>query len=394
MRIGIDARCLGPAESGPGIYARQLTERLSALAPDWTLQLYWGKREAGTVIPGRSNVHGRDLGLPGGRKLGNLVFEQILLPKALVEDRCDLLWSPAFVLPVRKTTRQVVTMHDVIPLIFAEQESRMRRLVYHRLLAVNAARADRILTVSRSSADDLVEHLGIDRGKIKVIPNGLESGFSPLGREEIPDLERLLNRFGIERPYGLFTAGMLPRKNAHGVLEAFLRIAGEAGQSRISSFVFTGKCASGGNGPYVERLRSLARDGGMSDRVRFVGFRTRDEIRFLYGGASFSIDASFYEGFGFPVLESMACGCPVITSDVSSLPEVTGDAAWRVDPESVDAIASAMVRVTTDSALSSELRRRGLVRARAFSWDEGARVILAVFRDVLGVDIEAEEIAA
>lgn len=394
MRVGVDARSLKRAESGPGIYTRQLLNRLSGLAPGWTFYLYWGHKEQGTVMPGGSNVIARELGRPGGQKIGNLIFEQLLLPEALIRDKCDLLWSPAFILPLRKSTRQVVTMHDVIPLIFADQESWARRAVYHRLLRINARQADRILTVSQSSANDLVDYLGVDPSRIDVVPNGLEQGFAPLSSSEVSEVPKLLNELGIEHPYILSTAGLLPRKNPHRIMDAFAHLRRELGNDAPASLVLTGGINVGGNNGYLGDLRSRAEAGGVEERVRIIGHLSREQIRLLYCGALFSVNASLYEGFGFPVLESMACGCPVIASNRSSLPEVAGDAALLADPRSIESLSTVMKQVTTDAHLRSRMRSRGLIRARHFSWNDSARRIISIFGETLGEPELKEEFAA
>lgn len=382
MRIAVDARSLGAVETGPGVYTRQLIERMSAAVPEWEFVLYWGRRQQGTPMPGGANVRARHLGLPGGRKLGNLIFEQVLLPAAVHLDRCDLLWSPTFVLPLRKHGPQVVTMHDVIPLLFLKGQSLARRMVYHRLLRLNAGQADCILTVSQSSARDIIERLDVPPWKVRAIWNGLEDGFSLPRPEEAGETALLLQRHEIEEPFALCTTGLLPRKNAHGVLEAFARAFRD--DHSVNTLVLTGQLASGGNTEYVLGLRERARDLGIESRVRFPGFLPRGCLRLLYGRALFSVDASFYEGFGFPVIEAMACGSPVIASDCSSLPEVAGDAALLVNPASVEEMAKAMTLLAREEALRSKLRALGLARTASFSWDESARETLSVFRELLG----------
>ena len=393
MRIGIDARTLGRGEVGLGVYTRQLVGRLSESAPDWEFVLY-GTRPLDAPAPGGANVRLSPLGLPWGRKIGNLVFEQHLLPVAVERDRCDLLWSPAFVLPLRRTTPQVVTIHDLIPFHFARSLTLPRRLVYNPLLRMNARDADRIITVSESSAADLRRTLGVDPTKIRVIPNGRDERFTPLRGGEVPRLDRLLDELRIEPPYLLFTGGLLPRKNVHGLLSAFARaIAWDRGH-HLQSLVLTGKLDHGGNKSYVDRLRVLARRHGIEERVRFTGFRSREELRLLYGGAAMTADLSYHEGFGFPVLEAISCGCPVVVSSRSSLPEVAGDAALLADPDSINEMALAIEKISGDPQLRDDLRRRGLARARAFSWERSALQTLEVFGELLGGTRSTRRLAA
>lgn len=404
MRIGVDARSLGREETGPGVYTRMLVTQMAALAPEHEFHLFHGESMAvpeiidvrGTVGVGetmgqrnpasagsasapRRNVVSHLLGRPGGRKMGNLIFEQILLPNAVSRLRCDVLWSPVFILPLWKNVQQVVTVHDTIPLLFAREFSVARRTVYNTLLRWNVARADRVVTVSHASAADIVRLLGVDRARIDVIPNGVDASFRPLGPGEEPAVDRLLRRHHIDDSFVLSTAGLLPRKNAHRVLLAFAELTRRSDTRSPKLLVFTGRRTATGNERFWRFLDAEAQREGIADRIRFTDHLTRDELRLLYARAAFSVYASLYEGFGFPILEAMACGCPVITSSRSSMPEVAGGAASLVDPESVEDLTDAMASVWGDSLLREGLIQRGFMRARAFRWEESARALLSTF---------------
>lgn len=383
MRIGVDARSLGAAETGPGVYTRRLVGQMAPLAPDWEFHLFFAERSSEVVeIPGR-NVFCHHLGRPGGQKLGNLVFEQLLLPAAASRLRCDLLWSPVFVLPLWKNLPQVVTVHDAIPILLAGEFSLARRVVYTPILRRNVAQADRIVTVSEASAADISRCLGVAHSRIDIIPNGVNPEYRPLAPGEEAEADRLLARLGLGPSFILSTAGLLPRKNAHRVLLAFAELTRRLGTAAPETLVFTGRRSAAGSDRFSRFLEAEAAAAGVSTRVRFTEHVSQSDLRLLYARARFSIYASLHEGFGFPIVEAMACGCPVITSDRSSMPEVAGSAALLVNPESVEGLVESMARLSGDEPLRAELRKRGLLRARAFRWDESARRLLQSFESVL-----------
>jgi glycosyltransferase involved in cell wall biosynthesis len=231
---------------------------------------------------------------------------------------------------------------------------------------------DAVITVSRQSCQDLIKYLPVNPKKINVIPEAASLHFHPLNEAEyLPALER----HGIRRPYILSVGSLEPRKNLLRLLEAYARLEGSR-----PSLVIAGARNYWKSSPVVETVSRL----GLEQHVRFTGYVEDADLPALYSAASLFVFPSLYEGFGLPVLEAMACGTPVVTSSVSSLPEVAGDAALLVDPRDVDAIASAMRRILDDSDLAADLRARGLARAAQFSWERTARETLAVYEKVLG----------
>lgn len=390
MSIAIDAREIGLDETGPGVYTRELTRRLADCRPDISFHLFFATRPAEGSIPRAHNLIPHVLGRPGGRKIGNLIFEQQLLPAALATHYCDLLWSPAFVLPVLKRTAHVVTVHDLIPILFAGEYSLARRLVYNPLLRLTSRRANRVVTVSDSSAEDIRRLLGVEASRVRVIPNGVDATFCPIRPREATHASSLFERIGVRGRYALSSAGLLPRKNAHRVVHAFARLARELPDDAPDTLVFTGNPMAAGGDTYWTSLVRDAETVGIADRICFSGHLSRADLRLLYAFAEWSIYVSLYEGFGLPLVEAMACACPVITSNRSSMPEVAGGAALVVDPESVDAIGSAMKLMTLDETLRAELRQGGLRRSRVFSWDEGAARLMDVFEEIVGTARQEE----
>jgi alpha-1,3-rhamnosyl/mannosyltransferase len=278
----------------------------------------------------------------------------------------DVFHATNYVLthPVRHAKR-VVSIHDVTIIRFPQWHPADRLATMRAGVRASAEAADRIITLSETSRDDIVEELGVAPDRVAVVPLAADDSFRPRPRAEI---EAALAPLGLEYGgYVLFLGTLEPRKNVGRLLEAAVR-AGTA------PLVLAG--ADGwGNDALHARLAELAREG----RVRVLGY-VPDAVRpALLGGARVFAYPSLYEGFGLPALEAMACGTPVVTSNTSALPGLVDDAAVLVDPLDVDALASALRRLWDDEALRARVRERGLARARDFTWEGTARATLDAY---------------
>ena len=295
---------------------------------------------------------------PGGlRGPAGHAWEQLYLPMAV---RGRLLWSPNNTGPVA-VGHQICTIHDLIPLEHPEWFSRKFSAWYQYLLPRLARRAAHLIAVSEYTKFRLQELLQIPAGRITVIPNGVDPSFHTAAPERIVEARTAL---GIgSGAYLLCVGSVEPRKNIVRLLEAW-RIA----QSRVAgdvTLVVAG--GSGMSGVFSEVLL-----GNLPARVHFTGYVPERHLTALYSGATAFIYPSLYEGFGIPPLEAMACGVPVITSNVTSLPEVTGGAAILVDPTKPDDMAEAIVELFENEDLRRQLIPKGLARAAFYSWDDAA----------------------
>jgi len=270
-----------------------------------------------------------------------------------------------------RTARTVLTIHDLTILLFPQLHPPKRLALMGPALVPAARRADRIVASSACTRDDVLKLLPVEPERVVVVPGGIDPIFEPKPAAEVAAcLAPLGLRAG---EYLLFLGTIEPRKNLARLLHAVERAGSE-----IGPLVLAGE--KGWNNAGIRHaVARLARDG----RVRDLGYVPDDLRVALYAGARAFVYPSLYEGFGMPPLEAIACGTPVVTSNVSSLPEVMGDAALFVDPEDVSALASGLTRLWRDEALRADLRARGLARAREFSWDRTARLMLDVYRDVL-----------
>lgn len=370
MRVGVFTYGIhGQRMTGIARYAIELTRALKRVAPDIEIVLLNPNPESDHPWYREFPVHPmpRLRYLPAAATLGNWT-----LHRAAVDLGLDVLHDPCGIAPFlwprgRARYARVTTVHDAIPAVYPETQPWLTRAVFGTLVRAAGRSADAILTVSQASRDDLVRYYGLPSAKVHVTPNG----FVPQRVATADAVDAALDRLGVKRPYFLYVGALHPRKNLPRVLEAFARVRDGAPEARL---VVVGPPSWGAS----DVLRQvLARTG---DGVTFTGFVSDADLQALYQGASALVFPSLYEGFGLPALEAMGHGTPVITSNVSSLPEVVGDAALVIDPLSVDAIAEAMRRVLTDGELRVDLGRRGRERSRAFSWSATARGTVEVFR--------------
>jgi len=263
-----------------------------------------------------------------------------------------------------------MTIHDLIPLVFPHHYGWQHALYYKYIVRRALQRSERILTGSHSSKSDLMRYFNLDESKIAMTDYGVDDRFKPddtgISREAVA------KKFDVKGTYILSVVNKKPHKNVMTLIKAF--------QKRIPRSVISYQLVIVGISR--ELVQNDISDGENRDII-FLPQVTDDQLITLYQAASLFVLPTLYEGFGLPVLEAMACGTPVITSNVSSLPEVAGDAAILVDPNNIDELSQAIYNVLADSALQKELRGKGIYQARRFSWKETAQQTLRVYEEVL-----------
>jgi len=303
------------------------------------------------------------------------VGEQIRIPLRLAREGVDLVHEPHYVLPPVTRCRSVVTIHDCIHLRFPQYLPNRLGYVYARASMWTATRqAARVLTVSEASKRDILRYFAIPPEKVQVIHNAIDERFLTAPDEATTD--RVRQRYQLEHPFVLYVGNIKPHKNLERLIDAFGRARpdGPAGLKLVVVGDEVSKYPS---------LRQMVHRHKLDKHVRFLGFQPQETLASFYRLADAFVFPSLYEGFGLPPLEAMACGTPVVTSNVSSLPEVAGDAALLVDPYDVDAIADGIRRVLDDGALRRALIERGRARVSQFSWSDAVARIQEVYRDVL-----------
>ena len=370
VRIGIDARKLH--DFGIGTYIRNLTRELARLDRNTEYVLLCRDQNDAAIV--------RALGAnfrPVIEGAGNYsVAEQLKVPLAVRREGITLFHAPHYVLPPLVHCRSVVTIHDCIHLMFPQYLPNRLALGYARgSIALAARRATRILTVSESSKNDIIRFFGTDPAKIDVTYNSYDERFGIEPAEE--QMVRVRERYQLHDEFVLYAGNVKPHKNLERVIEAF-HLVRQRGLDHLK-LVMIGDDIS----KYAS-LRRAVHQHQLHKYVRFLGYLPEETLAVMYRLASVFVFPSLYEGFGLPPLEAMASGTPVVTSNVSSLPEVAGDAAVLVDPYSPDAIADGIYTVLTDDGLAQSLRQKGLLRAKQFSWESSVQRVREIYDEVAG----------
>ena len=303
-----------------------------------------------------------------------ILWEQLALPRACRRDALDLLHAPVNVGPLSGRCPLVVTLHDLSFYLYPELFRPGRRWYQQRLTRYMVQRAARIIAVSQSTRADAVRILGVPEGKLCVIPNGVDQALRPI--EEPERLARLRQVHGLSERMILYLGTLEPRKNITTLLEAYALLRRKRGFDHQLVI-------AGGKGWYYEAIEAAVERLGLRGAVLLPGYIPERDKSLWYSAADLFVYPSLYEGFGLPPLEAMACGTPVIVSNVSSLPEVVGGAGILVAPHDVEALATAIYTVTQDRAQHRALRAAGLERAQGFSWRATAAKTAALYHEVL-----------
>lgn len=293
----------------------------------------------------------------------------------------DVFWAPHLNFTyLSKNTRSIATIHDLSFWRYPEFFSR-RKNFWHRLLGVGGKngfiqRFDKLIAVSENTKRDIVDLAGIPEERIKVIYSGVSKIYRYFDRsqggDDLKELEEVRIKYNLPKKFILYVGNLEPRKNINGLIEAFSLAAG----GELSEFKLV---IAGGVTWHAEEIYQAAEKSPVKSQLMFLGYVDEEDKPALYNLASVLAYPSFYEGFGFPPLEAMACGTPVVASSVSSLPEIVGEAGILVDPYNLSAIAEALILAVKDEKLRETLKDKGLERAKIFNWRQTAKEYLDVF---------------
>jgi glycosyltransferase involved in cell wall biosynthesis len=368
MRVAIDTRKVH--DFGIGTYIRNLLRQLARIDRETEYVLLCHEPDLGIAAQLGPNFRTVRESSPNYS-----LREQFRIPWVLRRERPDVYHAPHYVLPPGVLCRSVVTIHDCIHLMFPQYLPNRAAFAYARASMWAAVhRSDRILTVSAASKRDILRLFDVPPEKVVVVYNAIDEHFSA---EPSPEhVSRVRERYQLDHQFVLYVGNIKPHKNLVRLIEAFSRLRQDHGDIKLLII-----------GDEISKLPALRRavhSHKLHKHVRFLGYLKDDTLTVLYRLASVFVFPSLYEGFGLPPLEAMASGTPVVTSNLSSLPEVTGDAAVLVDPYDVGSIEHGIRRVLDDPALAEDLRRKGLRRAREFSWERSVEDTLRVYADVGG----------
>ena len=368
VHIGLNAHLLshqaGYRAAGIHTYLDQLLRHLPpVLPPDWQITALVGRANPAqytgvTMARARINTE---------RPLARIAWEQALQPAQL--GAYDLYHAGAFVAPLLNRQATVVTVYDLTFMRYPQRLSRARRLYLRAFTAHTCRRARRILAISHSTKRDLVDLLGIDPAKIDVTPLGYDQArFQPL---PAPAIARFKREKNLPDRFWFYLGTIEPRKNLVTLVEAYARLPRTERLPMLWG---------GGMGWQTDAILGAIERHHLQDDITLLGYVAADEIPLWYNSADVFIYPSVFEGFGLPVLEAMACGTPVITSQVSSLPEVAAGAGLCLPPQDVPAWTDALRRVYDDAAWRAQARDAGLRQAQDFNWETTARLTVASYQ--------------
>lgn len=378
MHIAINAYFWNRPNSGSGQYARQLVTHLNRLVSDLEITLImpqFGADPLPDTVPSGVNV--KMVPLKAGSR-GKLLFEQRLFPQVCREVGADLVHIPYWGAPLRSPVPLVTTVHDLTPMLVPEYRKPLSARLYNALVAATARGSNHIITDSLASKKEIIEHLHIPQERVTAIHLGVGSEFSP-DENLIVDMG-ILRKYDLPDFYILYLGGYELHKNLMTLLLAWSYVGQALGEDY--PLVLAGRKPEKISetypdyDDYIRRLR-------IEEYVRWIGYVDEADKPTLYRNAELFVFPSQREGFGLGVLEAMASGTPVVTTDSTSLPEVVGDAAFAVEAEDARAMAGAIIAAVIQEDLAADLRQKGLQRAQQFSWEETAKETLLVYDKVL-----------
>jgi glycosyltransferase involved in cell wall biosynthesis len=367
--IGLDARKI--QDFGIGTYVRNLVRALARVDAEnrYVLLVRPADKEALPPLPENFRTVIESSPVYSPREL-------VALSWRLFRLRLDLYHATHYVLPAVVPSRVVVTIHDIIHLLYPEfLPSGLAFLYAQRMIHRSLTRGDRIIAVSQNTKNDLMEYFDVDGKKIQVVYNGVEERFRARLPEE--EIDRQLAAAGISRPYLLFVGNPKPHKNLDNVVQAYARAR------RMAQFDVPLVCVGAKSGA-DSKIRQRAQYLGLADRVHLLGHVADELLPAIYQGATLFLYPTLYEGFGLPVVEAMASGVAVITSNTSALKEIAEGYAHLVDPLDVDGMAKAIANAMSDGDRRAALAKLGQRRAEDFRWEETAKKTLEIYRAALG----------
>lgn len=375
MRIAIDITVTIGQKTGIGLYVHNLIENLARVDKENEYLLYthfWRsfKTKKKTLsLPVQPNFRLVVKRFPN--RITNLLFNYLHLPIDFFLPPTDIVHCTCYLTPISKRSKSIVTIYDLTPLLFPEFHVEHIKKVIFKGLLNSVCKVDKIIAISESTKKDVMRLFHIPEDKIEVIYGAADEIYHPIEDPEI--LKQVRAKYKIPHKFILFVGIIEPRKNIARLIQAFSILK----KKFEHKLVIVGR-----KGWLYDEIFAQVRRSHLGEEVIFTGYVPREDLPALYSATELFIYPSLYEGFGLPPLEAMACGTPVITSNVSSLPEVMGEAGILIDPNNVDELSRAIDSVLSDENLREELREKGLRQAKKFSWERCAQETIKVYQEV------------
>lgn len=386
MRIAINGFYWGQPTIGSGQYVRSLVKAMAQLNPG---------NEYVIIVPRENALSDEITPLPDfgervflyperlsflrvSENIAKLNFEQSGFPRACKREHVDVAHVPYFASPSSPPVPTVVTVHDLIPMILPLYRGTIFVQMYTQLVANAARRANAVIADSECTKRDIVSRLGIDPNRVHIIYLAADARFKPIS--DPAQIAAVRTRFDLPEKFLFYLGGYDQRKNIRVIIEAFSLLP-ELYEEGFR-LVLGGASRGAGSDMFPDPQKMVAQIGLNEDAVRFLGWVCEEDKAGLYASATIFLFPSLYEGFGFPPLEAMASGTPVISSNAASLPEIVGDAGMLVEPEGAVAWAESIRATLKDKTLLAKMRERGVAQAKQFSWERAARETLAVYESI------------
>lgn len=371
MRIGIDATALPPNPVGAGNYIIQLVRTLAAMDTGHEFVIF-AQQQGRELIGELASPHCHWVVVPDMSPALRLLWEQVQLPALVKNSKVDLLHSLHYTRPVVLPCKSVVTFHDMTFFLFPELHTRVKRLFFPLAIRYSARHADALITISESTRTDAMRILRITPERIFAAPLGISADFRPIDDPAL--LEQGRQAHHLPDKFILYVGLIEPRKNIPFLLKAYARLLKQANLPRL---VLVGR-----QGWMYDQVTQLIEQLKLEGKVQFAGYISPQNLPIVYNLAQIFVYPSTYEGFGFPPLEAMACGIPVITTAISAMLDNVGDAGLLIPPQDELALSSALQTLLDDGSLRNQLSIAGRLRAAEFTWQRTAMETLKVYQQV------------
>ncbi len=374
MRVAVDLTSLIAKPTGVDRYITGMISSLLKFHPEHEYFLFINVEDRARIAGLMEGVNARVLSLSRYQRPARLFLQQVLLPAIVRARQIDVVHSPAFIMPwFRGRAGHVLTVHDMTSFLLPQYHPQSRRgRLYEAAVRGSVLRADLVSVPSQAVRNDVLQLVpGVPTDRVRAIPCGVDDAFAPRSPGEVaPVLERL----GVKWPYILYLGTLDPRKNLPRLVESYARLVERGCAEHL--------VLGGQYGWSVSELLSKAGRPAIRDRVHMLGYVAEADLPFLYSGARVFAYPSLLEGFGFPPLEAMACGTPVVASESSSLSDNLAGGAVLVPPDDVDALTAALERMLADEAWRKRYVTAGLERAACFRWEAFAHATEACYREI------------
>ena len=364
MKIAIDLTSIPSQKTGVGKYAIALIKALGKFDDENQYWIFVKRNQAEEFDPKKKNFHIILCNNILQSKILRILWEQFVLPVILLKKRIKLLHSIHYTTPLLFLFKRITAFHDMTFFLFPKKHTFTKRIFFQLIIPLSAKRSDRLIADSRSTKRDIQKILGVSMKKIDVVYGTVNPIYHPV--ENINAINGIKSQYKIKDRFILYVGTLEPRKNVVGLIRAYYKLVLEKGIKH--QLVVVGKKGWG-----YQEIFKTAQDLNLDKKIIFTGYVPDNELVFFYNAADIFMYPSLYEGFGIPPLEALSCGTPTISSNISSMPEVVGNAGILVNPYNVQEISQKMYELLVNKKLRLSLREKGLLRAKKFSEEKMAK---------------------